>query len=70
MLKTIAAGDYILQVRGEATTGSSYAGTITFTPVPLPSSLVMLLSGLGLLGVAVASRRRDVMSGMFFTAVG
>jgi hypothetical protein len=72
MLKTIAAGDYILQVRGEATTGSSYAGTITFTPVPLPGTLVMLLSGLGLLGVAAASRRRrrDVMSGMFFTAVG
>ena len=71
MLKTIAAGDYILQVRGEATTGSSYAGTITFTPVPLPSSLVMLLSGLGLLGgVLVAQSRRGMMSGMFFTAAG
>lgn len=58
MLNTIAAGNYIVQVRGEATTGSSYAGTITFTPVPLPNTLVMLLSGLGLLGVAVGSRRR------------
>jgi hypothetical protein len=70
MAKTIAAGDYILQVRGEATTGSSYAGTVTFTPVPLPSTLVLLLSGLGLLGVAVASRRRNAASATFFIATG
>jgi hypothetical protein len=59
MLNTIAAGDYILQIRGEAAAGSSYSGTITFAPVPLPGSLALLLSGLGLLGVLGAQRRRD-----------
>ena len=55
MLSAVSAGDYILQVRGEATPGtaSSYSGTIDFTPVPLPNSLMMMLSGLGLLGVGV-----------------
>ncbi len=71
MLHTIAAGDYILQVRGEATTGSSYAGTVTFTPVPLPGTLALMLSGLGLLGGVLFARGRSrVMSGTFFTAVG
>jgi hypothetical protein len=70
MLNTIAAGDYILQVRGEATTGSSYAGTITFTPVPLPGTLAMLLSGLGLLGgVLGVQGRRGMMSSAFAAAV-
>lgn len=58
MLNAIPAGDYILQVRGEAQAGSSYSGTITFTPVPLPSALIMMLSGLGLLGAAGARRTR------------
>jgi PEP-CTERM motif len=57
MLNSIAAGDYILQIRGEAAAGSSYSGTVTFAPVPLPGTLVMLLSGLGLLGVVSAQRR-------------
>ncbi len=60
MLNSIAAGDYILQIRGEATAGSSYSGTITFTPVPLPAPLTLLLSGLGLIGVAGAQRRRGM----------
>jgi len=54
--KAIPNGDYVLQIRGEATPGgasaSSYGGTIAFTPtpVPLPAVLPLLLSGLGLLG--------------------
>jgi hypothetical protein len=59
MLNAIPAGDYILQVRGEAQAGSSYTGSIAFTAVPLPSALSMLLSGLGLLGAAGARSRRD-----------
>jgi hypothetical protein len=58
MLNAIPAGDYILQVRGEAQAGSSYSGTISFTPVPLPSTLIMLLSGLGLVGAAGARSQR------------
>lgn len=57
MLNTIAAGNYILQIRGEAAPASTYSGTITFTPVPLPATVIMLLSGLGLLGVVAARRR-------------
>jgi hypothetical protein len=61
MLKAVPAGDYILQVRGEAQAGSSYSGTIAFTAVPLPGALIMLLSGLGLLGAAGAKRRRSAI---------
>lgn len=61
MLKAIPAGNYILQVRGEAQPGSSYSGTIAFTAVPLPGTLIMLLSGLGLLGAAGAQRRSGAM---------
>src|SRR5580658_9751473 len=69
MLNAIPAGDYILQVRGEAQAGSSYTGSIAFTAVPLPSALIMLLSGLGLLGMANAvSRRNGPMSGSLPTA--
>jgi hypothetical protein len=68
MLNSIAAGDYILQIRGEAAAGSSYSGTVTFAPVPLPGTLVMLLSGLGLLGVAGAQRRRGTNGGRFAAA--
>lgn len=60
MLNTIAAGNYILQLRGEAATASTYSGTITFTPVPLPATVLLLLSGVGLLGAAV---RRGTTAG-------
>ncbi len=54
-------GDYVLQIRGEAMSGSSYAGTIAFTPVPLPAAFWLMLSGLG--GIGSMIRRRTVPVG-------
>jgi hypothetical protein len=50
--KTLAAGTYVLEVRGNVTGtgGGSYAGTLNLTPVPLPAALPFLLSGLGIFG--------------------
>jgi len=47
LANTLAAGTYILQIRGEAAPGSTYSGSITFSPVPLPPSGWLLLAGLG-----------------------
>jgi len=54
----LAAGTYVLEVRGEVTgtAGGGYSGTLNLQPVPLPAALPMLLSGLGLLG-GIARRR-------------
>jgi len=49
-----AAGNYIMQIRGEAGSSASYSGTISFTPVPLPAAAWLLVSGLG----ALAAFRR------------
>lgn len=49
-----AAGDYIMQIRGEAGSSASYSGTISFTPVPLPAAAWLMLSGLSVL---IAFRR-------------
>jgi hypothetical protein len=38
--------EYVLQVRGEALTAGSYNGSVTFTPVPIPAGIVLLLSGI------------------------
>jgi hypothetical protein len=38
--------EYVLQIRGEALNSGSYNGSVTFTPVPVPASVVLLLSGL------------------------
>jgi hypothetical protein len=60
-------GTYDLQIRGEvlgSPASGGYGGTISFTPVPLPWTLPLLLSGLGV--CAVFWRRRPLDSGMAF----
>lgn len=52
----LPAGDFTLQVSGNAGTGASYAGSIVAAAVPEPETYAMLLAGLGLMG-AVARRR-------------
>ena len=49
---TLAAGTYILEIRGDVTgsNGGGYSGQIDLQPVPLPAALPLLLSGLGLFG--------------------
>jgi hypothetical protein len=50
---TFGPGTYDLQIRGEvlgSPPSGGFGGSITFTPVPLPAALPLLLSGLGLLG--------------------
>jgi hypothetical protein len=60
---SISGGAYILQIRGEAQAGSSYSGTITFTPVPLPASGWLMLSGLGGMGMLMLRRSKAPMLG-------
>lgn len=60
---TLAAGTYVIEVRGTVTgsSGGNYTGSFDVTPVPLPSSLVIMLSGLGLLSVAFMDIRPAAM---------
>ena len=65
--KTLAANkEYVLQVRGEALNSASYTGSVTFTPVPLPATVVLLLSGL--LGIAVLRYRPQLPMGLALSA--
>jgi hypothetical protein len=57
--KAFGPGTYDLQIRGDvlgAPASGGYGGAISFTPVPLPAALPLLLSGLGLFG-GLRSRR-------------
>jgi len=60
--KTLSANtEYVLQIRGEALNAGSYTGSVTFSPVPIPASVVLLLSGI--LGAAVLRYRRPGLAG-------
>lgn len=52
-------GEYVLEVRGDVTgtSGGSFSGTLQLSPVPLPDTLPLLLSGLGFLGSALRRNR-------------
>lgn len=45
---TLAAGSYVLEISGTASgpSGGSYTGTLNLSPVPLPPSFPLLLTGL------------------------
>jgi len=55
---TLAAGTYVLEIRGNVTgtSGGAYAGVLNLAPVPLPATLPLLLSALGLVGAAAQRR--------------
>jgi hypothetical protein len=57
----LAAGTYALEIRGTVTgtAGGSYSGQLNLatTPVPLPASLWLMLSGFGGLGLLARKRR-------------
>lgn len=56
----VAEGYYALYVFGSNTGGvSSYSGNMMAQPVPEPETYGMLLAGLGLIGAAVARRRKN-----------
>jgi hypothetical protein len=55
---TLAAGTYVLEIRGDVTgsSGGTYEGSLNLEPVPLPAALPLLLSGFGLLGGTLRKR--------------
>lgn len=59
---TLAAGSYVLQISGTSSgsAGGSYTGTLNLSPVPLPPSLPLLLTGLlGFAGLILRSVRNQ-----------
>ncbi|MFA5240814.1 MAG: FxDxF family PEP-CTERM protein [Sulfuricella sp.] len=57
----LSAGQYVLEVSGDVvgTAGGSYSGILNISPVPETEVWVLMLSGLGLIGLLGARRRRN-----------
>ena len=55
----LAAGEYVLEIRGQAAgaAGGAYSGVLNVTPVPVPASAWLLISGLGGAGLFARKRR-------------
>jgi hypothetical protein len=60
-------GTYDLQIRGEvgSSDSGSYGGSISFSPVPLPAAMPLLISALGLMGVAAGCLPMRRLSGSY-----
>lgn len=57
--QSLAAGDYVVKITGNAngSSGGSYGLAMSLVPIPEPETYAMLLAGLGLIGFA--ARRRS-----------
>ncbi len=57
----LSAGSYSLELKGYASVGGiNYAFTSSVSPVPEPSSIALMLGGLGLVGFMAARRAKKV----------
>ncbi len=58
---TLNAGTYVIEVKGTAngTSGGNYTGSLNLTPVPVPATAWLMLSGIG--GLGIMSRRRKAI---------
>lgn len=58
----LSAGEYVLEIRGDATgsAGGAYSGVLNITPVPVPAAAWLMVSGLGGVGL-FAGRRRTIL---------
>jgi hypothetical protein len=58
---TLHAGTYVIEVKGTASgsSGGNYTGSLNLTPVPVPATAWLMLSGIG--GLGIMSRRRKAI---------